>query len=104
MVRIMKHLSLLVLFVSFLAMALLPGGCANPIAPSGGPKDTLAPVLVQVTPRDLSLKFSANKIIFTFNEYVDLQSIQENLLVSPTPKSNPVVESKLRTVTVKIKD
>ena len=104
MVRTMKYLSLLVLFILFIAITLLPGGCANPIAPSGGPKDTLAPVLVQVTPKDSSRSFNANKIVFTFNEYVDLQNIQENLLVSPTPKVNPIVESKLRTVTVKIKD
>ena len=60
-------------------------------------------MLVQVIPKDSSRKFAANKIVFTFNEYVDLQNIQDNLLVSPVPKANPVVESKLRTVTVKIK-
>lgn len=99
-----KSLSLFLVFLSFIALSLLPGGCANIVAPTGGPKDTLAPVLVQVVPRDSSRSFTANKIVFTFNEYVDLQSIQENLLVSPTPKINPVVESKLKTVTVKIKD
>ncbi|HEY4149957.1 MAG TPA: Ig-like domain-containing protein [Chitinophagaceae bacterium] len=96
------YFSLLLLLV--VGISLLPGGCANPIAPNGGPKDTLAPVLVQAVPKDASLKFNSNKIVLTFDEYVDLQSIQENLLVSPTPKSNPVVESKLRTITIKIKD
>ena len=64
----------------------------------------MPPVLVQVIPKDSTRKFVGNKISFTFNEFVDLQSIQDNLLVSPTPKTNPTVESKLRTVTVKIKD
>jgi len=91
-------------FLSFIVISLLSGGCANIVAPSGGPKDSLPPILVQVVPKDSSLKFDGNKITFTFNEYVDLQSIQENLLVSPTPKINPIVESKLKTVTVKIKD
>ena len=100
----MKRLSLFLFFVSFIAVSLLPGGCANIIAPSGGPKDSLAPVLVQAVPKDSARKFEGNKIVFTFNEYVEVQSIQENLLVSPTPKINPTVESKLRTVTVKIKD
>ncbi|MBS1565570.1 MAG: Ig-like domain-containing protein, partial [Bacteroidetes bacterium] len=69
-----------------------------------GPKDTLAPVLVQAVPKDSARRFQGNKIVFTFNEYVELQNIQENLLVSPVAKINPVVESKLKTVTVKIKD
>jgi len=99
-----KRLPLFLFLGSLIAITLLPPGCANIVAPTGGPKDSLPPVLVQVTPKDYSLKFSANKISFTFNEFVDLQSIQENLLVSPTPKINPTVESKLRTVTVKIKD
>src|SRR3954470_1752692 len=101
----MKPSTVLFLFLlSFVVVSLLSGGCANIIAPTGGPKDTLAPVLMQATPKDSTRSFQGNKITFTFNEYVDLQSIQENLLVSPTPKINPVVESKLRTVTVKIKD
>lgn len=100
----MKLISTLVLFLLVVAVSLLPGGCANPIAPSGGPKDTLPPVLLQVIPKDSSRGFNANRITFTFNEYVDVQSIQDNLLVSPVPKTNPIVESKLRTVTVRIKD
>ena len=100
----MKQYYFFVLFLLVIAASLVPAGCANPIAPTGGPKDTLAPVLVQAVPKDATLKFNANKIVLTFNEYVDLQNIQENLLVSPTPKTNPIVESKLRTVTVRIKD
>jgi hypothetical protein len=35
---------------------------------------------------------------------VDIQNVTENLIVSPTPKLNPVVDFKLRTVTVRLKD
>lgn len=99
-----QRLSLFLFFILFIAVSLLPGGCANIVAPTGGPKDSLPPVLVQSLPKDSMRNFKDNKITFTFNEYVEVQSIQENLLVSPTPKINPVVDSKLRTVTVKIKD
>jgi hypothetical protein len=83
---------------------LLSSGCANIIPPTGGPRDTLPPVLLQVTPKDSSLHFKDKRISFYFNEYVDLQNIQENLIVSPTLKNNPIVEFKLHTVTVRIKD
>ncbi len=82
----------------------LGSGCANIIPPTGGPRDTLPPVLLQVSPKDSSLNFKEKRISFYFNEYVDVQNIQENLIVSPTLKTNPIVEFKLRNVTVRIKD
>lgn len=79
-------------------------GCANIVPPTGGPRDSLPPRLVSVSPKDSSLNFSEKRIVFTFNEYVDVQNSRENMIVSPTPKIDPVVEFKLRTVTVRLKD
>lgn len=79
-------------------------GCANTIAPTGGPRDSLPPQLVSITPKDSSLQFTGNKITLYFNEYVEVQEIQNNLIVSPVPKINPIVEGRLRVVTVRLKD
>jgi hypothetical protein len=79
-------------------------GCANIVPPSGGPKDTLAPRLTYITPPDSTLHFNAKKVTFTFNEYVQLDNIFEKLIVSPTLKRIPTVTSKLKTVTMVIKD
>ena len=79
-------------------------GCANIIPPQGGPKDSLPPVLLKATPGDSTRNFTGNKITFTFNEFVDVQGIQENLNVSPSPGINPKVDFKLNTVTVKLVD
>src|SRR6202042_513516 len=79
-------------------------GCANILPPTGGPRDSLPPVMISAVPRDFSLNFKTNQIIFTFDEYVNVDKIQENLIISPTPKINPIVTNKLRTVTVKLKD
>jgi hypothetical protein len=85
-------------------IVVLPG-CANIIPPQGGPKDTLPPRLIKASPPDSSRHFSANKIVFTFDEFLDrLDNIQQNLLVSPVPKNNPEVDSKFRAITVKLKD
>jgi len=75
-------------------------GCANMIPPTGGPRDSLPPRLVQVRPADSSKNFSSKRIVFEFNEFVQVDNVTQNLLVSPTPKNNPIVDSKLRTVTV----
>ncbi len=87
-------------FIKILAIS----GCANIIPPTGGPRDSLPPLLVNVEPNDSTLNFEKGKITFTFNEFVELNNIQENLVVSPLPGVAPVIESHLRTVTVRLKD
>jgi uncharacterized protein (DUF2141 family) len=79
-------------------------GCAQIGTPTGGPRDTLAPVLVSATPAERKTNFTGNKIELTFNEYIDVQDIQANVLVSPFSKVTPNISFKLRTITVKIKD
>jgi hypothetical protein len=79
-------------------------GCANIVPPLGGPRDSLPPRLVYVTPRDSSKGFNSNKIVFYFNEYIDPKDVRTELIVSPVPKIEPIVDAKLRTLTVRIKD
>ncbi len=93
----------------FIISGLLPAvftgpGCANIIPPDGGPRDTIPPVMISAAPGDSARHFTGNKIVLSFDEYVDVQNIQENLLVSPLPKSQPVVDFKLKTVTIKLRD
>ncbi|RZL97649.1 MAG: hypothetical protein EOO88_62260, partial [Pedobacter sp.] len=49
-------------------------------------------------------RFDNKRINFTFDEYVEVANVQQNLIVSPLPKQTPEVTSKLKTVTVRIKD
>jgi hypothetical protein len=80
-------------------------GCAVIVPPGGGPKDTIPPALVKAVPNDSSLNFKGNKIILTFDEYVQLDNnLNDNLIVSPVPNTLPFIESKLHNVTVKLKD
>ena len=85
-------------------LSILGSGCAQIAAPTGGVRDTIPPVLLNANPPNHTLNFKGNRITLTYDEYVQLQKLQENLLVSPTPKITPNVESKLRTVTVRIRD
>ena len=81
------------------------GGCAQIGSIAGGTKDTIPPNLLNASPKLLSTNFTGNKITFTFDEYIDeLQDVQTNVLVSPYPKNNPEFKSKLKTVSVKLKD
>ncbi len=88
------------IFIAFLGNS----SCAVIVPPTGGPKDTLPPRLVLANPHNSSLHVSGNKIVLYFDEYVDVKDVSANIAVSPIPKVNPLVESKLKAVTVKIKD
>jgi hypothetical protein len=79
-------------------------GCANIIPPSGGPKDTLPPVLLSSIPAQRALHMTSNKIVLTFDEYIILNEVRKNLLVSPVPKISPTITSHLKTLTIEIKD
>jgi hypothetical protein len=102
----MKKLIPLFLTLFFIPVILIfSPGCANMIPPTGGPRDSLPPLLIKANPPDSSRNFSAKTITFTFDEYIDqLQNLRENLLVSPIPNIDPIAEAKLKTVTVKLKD
>lgn len=99
----MRNISLLFIFLVIISSNTFIG-CANIIAPSGGPRDSLPPVLVAANPKDSATQFKFNKIVLTFNEFVELQNIQDNVIVSPTPVNNPQIDYKLRTITIKLKD
>src|SRR5215203_272390 len=89
-------LSLCIGIVSFIGYS-----CANIIPPTGGPMDTLPPVLVDVKPEDSTLNFNSKRIVLTFDEYIDLKDVTNNLLLNPIFQNPPVVEVKLKQVTVR---
>ena len=100
----MKRLILFFLVCFALVRVPLITGCANIIPPTGGPRDTLSPVLLSSTPVMNALHVSANKIVLNFNEYVDLKDIRNNLIVSPVPRIMPTITSHLRTISIVMKD
>lgn len=88
----------------FYILSVMGSSCAQIGSPTGGPRDTIPPVLLNSNPPNHSLHFKGNKIVLTFDEYVQIADLQKNLLVSPTPKIIPNVDYKLKTVTIKIRD
>ena len=78
--------------------------CAQIGVPTGGARDTSAPVFIKANPPIRSTDFTGNNIQLTFDEYVDVQDLQQHLLVSPSPKNQPLVRHNLRTVTVRLQD
>ncbi|MEP6616320.1 MAG: Ig-like domain-containing protein [Ginsengibacter sp.] len=101
----MKKIIFFFLFLAFICeLHINLSGCAQVISPTGGARDSIPPVLLSANPKDGTTNFTGNRITLNFNEYVVIDQLRENLLVSPTPKNDPYVDFKLRTVTIKIRD
>ena len=101
-IKVLLYFTASIFVIYFISIA--GTGCAQIGAPTGGPKDSIPPELLNAVPKLMATNFKGNKIVLNFNEYIDVQDITNNLLVSPLPKINPTVEYKLKTVTVKLKD
>ncbi len=84
---------------SLLVGVLLAWGCARLATPEGGPKDTTPPQVVahKSTPNGI-LNFRERAIYLTFDEWVVLQEVNSQVLVSPPLQRRPEVTLKGRTV------
>ena len=58
-------------------------GCAKRGTPTGGPKDSIPPVLVNASPKLNSTNFDSEEIRLTFDEWIKLDKVQDQLIISP---------------------
>ena len=79
-------------------------GCANIMAPTGGPRDEKAPELRRRTLQDSALNFRGGRITFEFNEFVRLQDVQNQLIISPFLKQTPKLSAHKRKVYLHLPD
>lgn len=83
---------------------LLLSACANIVPPTGGPKDTTPPVLLQTEPKDSLLETKVNKIIFTFDKNMEVRDLNENLTMSPLLPFPPEILANRKKVIIEIPD
>ena len=95
--------SIIIIHLIFIS-GVLSSGCAQIGMPTGGIKDTLAPKLVRATPADGSRNVTSNKITLEFDEYIDVNDLQQNLLISPLQNRNPSIVANPKSITLKFRD
>ena len=73
---------------------LLFASCANRgQGPQGGPRDSIPPVVLKETPLNGTLNFSGKEIVVQFDEYIQLDDVQKNVLISPPQQTPPEVKA-----------
>jgi len=77
-------------------------GCAKRGSPTGGPVDSIPPVLINASPKINSTNFNSKEIRLTFDEFVKLDKVEEQLIISPPIDKNSYEVKPLSGVTKKV--
>ena len=94
-----------ILFYFFLsAAALLLSRCANPVSPTGGPKDLNPPRVIACDPPLFSKNFNKNTFRIDFDEFVTLKNSVSEVFISPPQKNNPDSRLRGKSLVVKFED
>jgi len=90
------------LFPLFLAFPLpfFLMNCARESAPTGGPVDKDAPYVVFEKPANNSQNINPHKIVIKFNEFVALDNIDDNCMISPIMETKPEFSVKKKKLTI----
>jgi hypothetical protein len=80
--------------------------CANQVAPTGGPRDSLPPVVRSINPANEQRLFPTigGRIFIEFDEYVQLKDVSKEFFTSPLMKTRPTPTIRGKGVEIRIKD
>ena len=62
--------------------------CAKRASPTGGAKDSIPPVLINASPKLNTVSFDKKEITLTFDEFITLEKINKQLIISPPLESS----------------
>ena len=86
---------------TILSLAII-SGCAKRGSPTGGLIDSIPPVLVNANPKLNSTNFDSEEIRLTFDEFVKLDKVQDQLIISPPIEKSSYEIKPLTGVTKKV--
>jgi len=95
MIKSYLYLFLVVVLYYFMATS-----CANQIALTGGPKDTIPPVLINSVPLNQSLDYNDQSIFLEFDERIKTDNIKDQLIITPLTEAE--YEYTLKKNTIKL--
>lgn len=91
-------------YIVVFVVAILMIRCANVVTPSGGPKDTKAPVVLVASPENYSTNFKGKSIHLTFDEFVTLNNPSSKVLISPPLNKKPTYRTSGKTLIIRFEE
>ncbi len=87
-----------------LAVGIILAACASIGSPEGGPRDYTPPQVTRTSPEANALNFKGQKVEITFDEIVNLKDQQKKVIISPAPRTQPLIRTVGKKVTVEFRD
>ena len=81
---------------------LLLSSCAQIVSPGGGAKDILPPKTSKYIPDSAQLNFNSRIIEITFDEYIQLKDLNNQLIISPLLAKTPDITVKGKTLIIEL--
>jgi hypothetical protein len=101
----LRELALIIFAFSALIYSLFFSSCANQgQGPSGGPRDTIAPLVTISIPENFQTNYSGKEINLTFNEFVVPDNLSEKLVISPPLAKKPEIKTIGKSIIIKISE
>ena len=91
-------------FIILLAAMVLARECAQQGSPSGGPLDEDPPEVISSEPDNYSTHFDAERIEITFDEFIVVDNVNQELVVSPPMEEKPEVRLRKKTLIIELTD
>ncbi|TDS14836.1 Ig-like domain-containing protein [Sphingobacterium paludis] len=91
--------------VGFIILLLLTfNRCANVQRPTGGPKDSLPPKILNESPANFSRNFQDKEIVLTFDEYIKLNNQFKEFSISPDLDQQPLFKVRKKNLVIQLPD
>jgi len=92
----------LLTFIFLISLTLLR--CANMQRPTGGPKDSIPPKVLNESPTNFSRNFKDKEIVITFDEYIKLANQFKEFSISPDLEKQPEYKIKKKDLRIILPD
>ncbi len=87
----------------YILILLFSGSCAKQSTPSGGPKDTIPPILLKSIPEHQTINFKGRELYFEFDEKINADKLKQQLIITPTTEIEYDFSVKKYFLTIKLK-
>jgi len=100
-----KNKKRLFLYTSFALfwLTIFVTGCASMQSPTGGPKDTIPPEIINEVPKNFTKNFNAKKVEIEFNEFIKLSNEYTEISISPALDISPGYRVKKENLEIEFK-
>lgn len=72
--------------------------------PTGGPKDSIPPAVLNESPANLSTNFDADRIVITFDEFVKITNQAKEFSITPEMETQPIFKIRKRNLVIEMPD